>query len=113
MKRLILMMMLMLTVTFAYAQDVEVSASWIAPTEGSPVVNYVLELSEDGGPYVVYGSTEQTTMILLLKNFVTYTARVSGIDAQDRQGPWSNPSEPYTVDIGPPGQPGQPIILGE
>ena len=40
-----------------------------------------------------------------------YTVRVAGVDAQSRQGPFSPPSESYTPAVGPPGQPGQPIVI--
>ena len=106
----VVLVVLMLA-SVSFAQTVGVRATWEAPTEGSPVVQYILELSQDGGPYVVYGSTEQTSMDLTLDNLSTYTARVAGQDALGRQGPWSLPSEPYLVDLGVPGAPGQPIIL--
>jgi len=36
---------------------------------------------------------------------------VAGVDAQDRQGTWSVSSDPYSPDLGPPGQPGKPMIM--
>lgn len=95
-------------VTAAAAYQVDVTCSWTPPTEGSPVVTYVLEISENGGPFVQVATTEapQTSVTLTLESWTTYVARVAAIDAQDRQGPWSEPSDPYTPDYGPPGQPG-------
>ena len=94
--------------------SVQVTASWDPPTTGSPVVHYVLQLSVDGGQtYGTVATVEDTSVQLELEIGQTYIARVAGVDSQDRQGPWSLPSDPYTPDIvpGPPGQPGQPMIL--
>ncbi len=90
---------------------VEVTASWNAPTEGSPVEHYVFQLSTDGGPFVTVGSVTTTSYTLDLDVDHTYVARVAGVDAEDRQGPWSEASDPYSPDVGPPGAPGKPIIL--
>jgi hypothetical protein len=90
---------------------VQVTASWTAPTEGSPVDHYILQLSTDGGPFVTVGSVTGTEYVLELEVGSTYVARVGGVDAQDRQGPWSESSDPYTPDIGPPGAPGKPMVM--
>lgn len=87
-------------------QTAEVRASWTAPITGSPVVTYVLQLSRDGEPFETYATTDTTTVIMSLDVLHEYIARVAGVDALDRQGPWSEPSSPYLVDPGPPGSPG-------
>ena len=91
--------------------SVEVTASWTPPTTGSPVDHYVFQLSTDGGPFTTVGSVTSTNYILDLDTDHTYVARVAGVDALDRQGPWSTDSDPYTPDVGPPGQPGKPILM--
>jgi hypothetical protein len=91
--------------------SVQVTASWNPPTEGSPVVHYVLQLSIDGGNFTTVATVEGVSHVLELEIDRTYIARVAGVDAQDRQGPWSLPSDPYTPDVGAPGQPGKPMIL--
>ena len=91
--------------------SVQVTASWNPPTEGSPVQHYVFQLSIDGAPFSTIGTVQGTSYQLELEIGRTYIARVAGVDAQDRQGPWSLPSDPYAPDVGPPGQPGKPIIL--
>jgi hypothetical protein len=91
--------------------SVQVTASWTAPTEGSPVDHYILQISTDGGPFVTVGSVTGTEYVLDLDVGSTYVARVAGVDAQSRQGAWSESSDPYTPDIGPPGAPGKPIIM--
>ncbi len=95
----------------AAAQTVEVTASWTPPTEGSPVDHYVLQLSTNGGPFTTVGSVTGTSYSLDLTVGNTYIARVAGVDAQDRQGTWSASSDPYSPDLGPPGQPGKPMIM--
>ncbi|HOX26952.1 MAG TPA: fibronectin type III domain-containing protein [Candidatus Krumholzibacteria bacterium] len=90
---------------------VEVTASWTPPTEGSPVDHYILQLSTDGGPFSTVASVSGTSYVLDLEIGHTYIARVAGVDAQDRQGPWSVSSDPYSPDLGPPGQPGKPIVM--
>lgn len=95
----------------AQTTTVQVTASWNAPTEGSPVQHYVLQIATDGGPYATVATVAGTSYTLELEIDRTYTARVAGVDSQDRQGPWSLESDPYTPDVGPPGQPGKPLIL--
>ena len=112
MRKLITGLFLAMIVLAANAQTVETRATWVAPTSGSPVDRYILQLSEDGGPFYTVADTITTTSIVLdLENLVTYVARVAGVDALDRQGPWSVDSDPYTADLGIPGQPSQPIIM--
>lgn len=95
----------------AQAQNVQVTASWTAPSTGSPVHHYVVQVSANGGAYLPAGTSTTTSLVLTLPIGATYTVRVAGIDAQDRQGPYSSPSDPYTPDLGPPGQPGKPIVM--
>lgn len=103
------------TLSASAQTTVQVTASWEAPTTGSPVVRYALQLSTDGeSTWTTASSTiEGTSHILDLEFDTTYVARVAGIDAQDRQGPWSETSDPYTptIDIGPPGEPGRPVLI--
>ena len=90
---------------------VEVTASWTPPTEGSPVHHYILQLSTDGGPFTTVGSVSGTSYVLDLEVGHSYVARVAGVDDQGRQGPYSADSDPYSPGVGPPGQPGKPIIM--
>lgn len=114
MKKLIFIILgLLMFSTLALAQTTHtVQASWVAPVEGSPVVSYVLELSIDGGPFTLSGTSTTTSLLLELNYNTIYIARVAGIDALDRQGVWSLNSEPYS-DFGAPGPPGMPIIVLE
>jgi len=89
----------------------EVRATWTPPTVGNPVVEYVFQLSTDGGPFIDYAVTEQTTLLVDLEILKTYVARVAGVDANGGQGPWSEDSDPYIPDLGLPGAPGKPLVV--
>jgi len=94
------------------AQSTEdVTYSWTAPTEGSPVVYYVIEHSVNGGPFVQIGTSTSNTYTLAATLGDTHQIRVAGVDALDRMGPFSEASDPYAPQLGPPGQPGQPIPI--
>lgn len=93
-----------------------VRASWTAPCVGSgegcgsPAVEYVLQLRyatpPDTTDWFTYASAIPDTFVNVdIPLFTEVQARVAGIDAQDRQGPWSLPSEWYMADFGPPGDP--------
>lgn len=82
-----------------------VTASWDPPTEGSPVVFYVLEIYEAGALFLSEQVYETSYLIPagVFQANVPYTARVRGVDAQGRTGPWSLWSDEYVFDPGPPG----------
>ncbi len=95
----------------AQAQEV-VNYTWAAPTTGSPVDRYVIQHSEDGGAWVTVEDSQSTNTYMLTATYdVEHRIRVAGVDVQQRQGPWSVASEPYTPTLGSPGQPGQPIAV--
>lgn len=89
-------------------QSPQVTATWDAPTTGSPVVVYNLQIYH-GGELIMSVETPDTFQVFAPGTFValeTYLARVQGVDALDRAGPWSEWSDPYMHDPGPPGPPG-------
>lgn len=90
--------------------ETTVEYTWTAPTTGSPVVNYIIEMSTNGGPYVATAMSGSETYTLVAQDGSRYRIRVAGIDALDRQGPHSLPSDEY-MDEGAPGEPGQPTIV--
>jgi hypothetical protein len=104
---------LMLFASVAFAQiSPPATFTWSAPTTGTAVVEYVVELSIDGGAWTQVAVT--TTNQHTFSDFVyltTYEVRVAGVDASDRQGPFSVPSDPYTPDQGVPGAPSKPVII--
>lgn len=95
----------------AQAQE-EVTYTWSAPTTGSAVDHYVVQHQEDGGDWVIVSSNVTTNEYVLTADYdVEHSIRVAGVDALDRQGPWSVAADPYTPTLGAPGQPGQPIAI--
>jgi len=71
---------------------VDATCSWGAPTYGTPVHHYVLQLVKLGGAAfdtTTFDSIQAESTSLELELGYTYKARVAGVDAQGRQGPWS------------------------
>lgn len=101
----------LLCASLANAQTMNVSYSWTAPTTGSPVAQYVVQQSIDGGAFTTVGTSSTNTYILVATIGHSHRIRVAGVDAQSRQGPYSEASDPYTPDLGPPGQPGKPGVI--
>jgi hypothetical protein len=107
MKILMACALVMVVATAACAQStVPVILTWMAPATGSPVNEYTLQLSSDGGPYDTVATTPTTSVEVQLVAGHTYTARVAGRDYKGRMGDWSSPSLPYEADAGRPGVPG-------
>jgi hypothetical protein len=93
----------------AWAQtSVDITYTWTPPTTGSAVHHYVVEVSVAGSPYYQVDTVTSNTYTFTAPIGETHQVRVAGVDAQDRQGPYSQPSDPYIPDVGPPGQPGKP-----
>ncbi len=90
----------------------EANYQWAAPSTGSTVAHYVVQLSSDGGAtWTTLGTTDTNTYAVNLTVGVSHQIRVAGVDAEGRQGVFSDPSEPYTPDPGAPGKPGKPILF--
>ena len=90
---------------------VEVTYVWTAPSTGTPVEHYIVEHSTNGGGYSQIATTASTTYTLVATIGDSHQIRVRGVDGEDREGPNSLPSEPYVPDLGPPGQPGKPVLF--
>jgi hypothetical protein len=91
--------------------EMPVSYNWTAPTSGTAVEFYVVEHSVDGGPWAPVGTVDTNSYTLNATVGVSHRVRVAGVDAQNRQGPFSLPSDPYSPDAGAPGQPGKPVLF--
>jgi hypothetical protein len=102
---------LLLLASAASAQTVTLDYTWDPPTEGTPVEHYVVQHSVNGGPFTTIATSSTNTYSLEATVGETHRIRVAGVDDQSRQGPFSEPSDPYTPDLGPPGQPGKPILM--
>ncbi len=96
---------------FAQTTTLQVAYTWTAPTTGSPVVEYVVQHSVDGGAWIQIATVTTNSYVLAATVGEAHQIRVAGVDAYDRQGVWSLPSDAYTPDLGAPGQPGKPIVI--
>lgn len=85
----------------ASAQE-EVAYLAECPTTGSPVHHYVWELSYGGVVVDLYPETTVPEYVATVPYGVEFVIRLKAVDAQDRAGPWSEWSEPYTPDLGAP-----------
>jgi hypothetical protein len=105
-------MSLMLIQGAALAQtEVDVNYSWTAPTTGSPVDHYVIQHSINDGSWTQIATSASNSYTLTATVGDSHRIRVAGVDAQSRQGGFSVASDAYEPDVGPPGQPGQPILF--
>ena len=114
MKTILIALMLIFTAAMAMADTVPtVTYHWTPPTTGSPVEYYVVQWKVNDLEWVNFVGTADTTITFenLFEYGETYIVRVAGVDAEVRQGGFSNSSIPYTPDAGAPGQPGAPIII--
>ncbi len=91
--------------------QVPVNYSWTAPTTGTSVEYYVVEHSINGGQWTQIDTTTENSYTLSASESESHQIRVAGVDSEDRQGPFSLPSDPFMPDAGAPGQPGKPIIF--
>ena len=103
--------MILLASTAMAQTEVEATCEWAAPTTGSPVLLYVIEHSVIDGAWTQIATTSATTYTFMVSVGDSHRVRVAGVDADGDQGPFSLPSDPYIPDLGPPGQPGKPIIF--
>ncbi len=116
-KRIILIPCLICLMAFAavgsaQAQtEMQISYTWSAPTTGTAVVHYVVEHSIDGGAWAPIGTVTTNEVTVTETVGQSHQIRVAGVDASDRQGPYSVPSDPYTPDPGVPAAPGKPIVF--
>jgi hypothetical protein len=91
-----------------------VTATWTAPTEGSEAVSYQLEVYGDGELLATFTAIEDTAFVLpaQIEAGVNYTARVRGVDIQDRVGPWSELGPGYIWNPTTPGACGTVVLSG-
>ncbi len=101
---------LFLSVTVFAATEPIVNYSWTPPKYGTPVDYYVVQWEVAGLPWVDINTTQDTFGVFeyMLEYGIEYRIRVKGVDAEERSGPWSPPSNMYTPDAGPPGIPSKP-----
>lgn len=86
--------------------------TWTAPTTGSAVHHYEVQISASTPILWVSPATATTTSTsatIPLQVGGAWIVRVRGVDAQGRVGLWSDASEAHTPDPGPPGACGKPV----
>ncbi len=91
--------------------EMPVSYTWTAPSSGSAVVQYVVEHSVNGGTWTQVAATSTNSYTLTATIGESHRIRVAGVDALDRQGLFSDASDPYSPDPGAPNAPGKPIVF--
>lgn len=115
MKKLILAVGMVIAMCgMAMAQlDYAATMTWTAPTSGSAVDHYVVEIyADDVLASTIPSVLENTYQITGLNFDVVYKVRVAGVDAFDRMGPWSLFSNDL-IDAGPPGVTGVPVLVAD
>jgi hypothetical protein len=85
------------------AEGVDIRCRWQAPDSGSPVQVYELQIKDvDGGldTTITVPSQPGSEQVQVFEGefLRRYIARVRGIDAQGRSGPWSNFSQVYVFE---------------
>lgn len=91
--------------------EMPINYTWTVPTTGTAVDHYVVEHSINGGQWVQVGTANDNSYTLSATVGQTHQVRVAGVDSSDRQGPYSVPSDPYTLEGTAPGQPGKPVLF--
>jgi len=105
----VLLGMLVLAPAVSAQTTQDVTFTWTPPTSGAAVDHYVVEQSVDDGPWVQIATVASNSFTLAATLEHSHQIRVAGVDALDRQGPFSEASDPYTPADSPPGEPGKPI----
>jgi hypothetical protein len=82
--------------------DLMVPVSWAAPTDGTAVVSYVVEVEVNGRDIETLDPVSTEEFMLPIKYGQKYRVRVAGVDAQNVQGPFSSWSAPYGTEITDP-----------
>ena len=83
------------------AETANLRYSWNPPLQGTPVVHYVVQIEYNSNTpleYVdTYSEVTETYYDFVAERGMECRARVAGVDAQGRQGPWSG----WTIRHGP------------
>jgi hypothetical protein len=93
----------------ALAVDLEYNYSWDAPTSGSAVEKYVVEI-EFGQSWILLGEVTTNAVDVTVPEGGSHSIRVAGVDAFGRQGPFSVASDRQT-DLGSPTEPSAPSLI--
>lgn len=102
--------LLIATLAIGQTTTINITYTTTAPTTGSVVHHYVWQTSTNGTTWST--RPEQPTGLSLTIPApvgVQIIVRVAGVDAQGRQGAWSDPADPFVPDAGVPGAPSKPV----
>lgn len=102
--------LLISTLVIGQTTVVNVTWTWTPPTTGSVVHHYVVQTTNNGSTWTTITAQPTTASITLPCQVGTnIQIRVAGVDAQGRQGVWSEMADPFVPDAGVPGAPGKPV----
>lgn len=77
--------------------------SWAAPSTGTPVHHYKAQVIVNRTDTLFFDNLPSTTLKFSAKYGDDYMVRVAGVNASNRQGPWSDWSLPRMVELDSPG----------
>jgi hypothetical protein len=77
--------------------------TWTAPTTGTPVDHYVVEVLTNERETELFDPVPSESLMVSVIYGNKYRVRVAAVDASNIQGPYSNWSQPYAPELGPPG----------
>ena len=89
--------------TFNSQSAPDVEFAWTAPTTGTPVHHYVVEVLMNKRDTQMFDSVPSESIMLPVIYGNKYEVRVAAVDAAGIQGPQSIWSLPYTPELAPPG----------
>jgi len=77
--------------------------NWTAPTEGTPVAHYTVQVLINDVDILTIEPVFSETVSIEMEYGNKYRVRVAGVDAAGVKGPYSLWSLPYTPELEPPG----------
>lgn len=102
--------LLMASLVIGQTTIINATYSWTAPTTGSAVHHYAVQSSNNGTTWTTLTVQPTSTSVTLACPVgVPIYIRVAGVDAQNRQGVWSESSDQFIPDAGAPGACGKPV----
>jgi hypothetical protein len=106
----VLSLILLASLAIGQTTSLNVTYTWSAPTTGSVVHHYVVQTSSNGTTWTtITAQPTSPSATVAAPVGVQLLVRVAGVDAQGRQGVFSDPSDPFVADAGQPGAPGKPV----
>jgi len=91
-----------MSVSYPAAAEV-ITYQWTPCDGGSPEVDFRMEVEIDGATVDSFRTGSAATEYdIAVEGGKVVSIRIAGVDAQDRQGPWSEWAEHYTADDGAP-----------